>query len=158
MFTGVSSFTTLESIIATRMSLLYSVKQQEQREQLGDLESPCMAALKLLETKCLLRLSEAARLSENHQTALNAVMHAQRLERVPSFDVSEEFAHVLWLLKEHKPAVEYLKGLVLGPAVSASHPQEETKSALVLSRLVSADNVLVDCIFTKRFILGHLEC
>ena len=136
IFRFTSSFTTLESVVATRMSLLHSVKQREQREQIGDLESPCMTGLRLLEQECLLRLSEASRLSENHQTALNAVMHAQRLEREPSFKVSQEFAHVLWLLKEHKPAVEYLKGLVMG---SAALDQDATIKALVLSRLVCID-------------------
>ncbi|KAF8480561.1 hypothetical protein JB92DRAFT_3041117 [Gautieria morchelliformis] len=128
-------FTTLENIIATRMSLLYSVKQREQREQIGDLETDFVAGLRQLEQKCLLRLSEAARHSENYQTALNAIMHAQRLARVPSFEVSQEFANVLWLLKEHKPAVEYLKNLVVGAAAPAPNHQEATKRALVLSRL-----------------------
>ena len=140
VFTSISSFTTLESVIATRMSLLHSVKQREQREQIGDLESPFMGKLKHLEQKCLLRLSEAARLSENHQTALNAVMHAQRLEQVPSFEVSQEFAHVLWLLKEHKPAVEYLKNLVIGATASPPDDPESPTKALVLSRLVSVRN------------------
>ena len=157
VFTSIFSFTTLESVIATRMSLLHSVKQREQREQIGDLESPFVVGLKHLEQKCLLRLSQAARLSENHQTALNAIMHAQRLERVPSFEVSQEFAHVLWLLKEHKPAVEYLKSLVTGATRSLPDHEEATTKALVLSRLVRMSRLFSTTILIGIFISGHLE-
>ncbi|KAF8578220.1 hypothetical protein K439DRAFT_1395785 [Ramaria rubella] len=127
-------FRTLESIISTRMSLLGSTKQREQRDQIGDLESPFMSELKHLEQKCFLKLSEAARMSGHHDFALNAVMSAKGLERIPSFEVSQEFAHVLWLLKEHKPAVEYLSNLVDAAAPMADC-EKATKDALALARL-----------------------
>jgi ataxia telangiectasia mutated family protein len=130
------SFSTLESIMATRMSLLLSTKQREQRDQIGDLETPVLTELKQLERKCLLRLSKAARLSESHQTALNAIIHAQRLEKLPSFEVGEEFSQVLWLLKEHKSAVEYLRRFVIDIPAPATDAQGATKCALALSRLV----------------------
>lgn len=116
------------------MSLLRSIKQREQREQIGDLESPIVSGLKRLEQRCLIRLSEAARASEHHQIALNASVHAQCLERVPTFEVSQEFANVLWHQKEHKLAVDYLKGLVVETV--PQNAEEAMKKALILSRLV----------------------
>ena len=43
---------------------------------------------------------------------LNAIVRAQRLEHTASFNVSQEFANVLWLHKEEKPATEYLQALL----------------------------------------------
>lgn len=46
------------------------------------------------------------------QIALNSVTAAQKLENTASFDVSQEFASVLWHLKEQVTAVRYLRQLV----------------------------------------------
>jgi len=124
------------------MSLLRSTKLREQREQLGDIESPLVSGLKRLEQRCLVRLSEAARLSEHHQMALNASIYAQRLEHTPTFEVSQEFANVLWLQKEHKLAVDYLKGLISGTAQLPQTDEEATRRALIFSRLVCTIRLL----------------
>jgi serine-protein kinase ATM len=65
-----------------------------------------------LEKFCLLRLSEAARGDGQIQIALNAIVRAQRLEKEMSFNVSQEFANVLWFQKEEKLAIEFLNSLL----------------------------------------------
>ncbi|KZS90750.1 hypothetical protein SISNIDRAFT_518835 [Sistotremastrum niveocremeum HHB9708] len=133
-------FQTLENIFATRMVLLHSVTQQEQRQQLGNLESSFLTFLKSLEIKCLLKVSEAARVSEEFQIAMNSTVRAQSLEKVPSPATLEEFAHVLWSQKEQKTAIEYLNSLSriqgreetsLGSPFTSGDP---TRRALLLAR------------------------
>lgn len=65
-----------------------------------------------IEKRCLVALSTAARAARMPQIALNSVTAAQRLEDVASFNVSQEFASVLWHLKEQVTAVRYLRQLV----------------------------------------------
>jgi len=74
--------------------------------------TPFTTSLKDIEKCCLIALSASARVARMPQIALNSVTAAQRLEDVPSFDVSQEFASVLWDLKEQVPAVRYLRQLV----------------------------------------------
>ncbi|KAA1469011.1 hypothetical protein DENSPDRAFT_795376 [Dentipellis sp. KUC8613] len=133
---GDFEFPVLESIMATRLALLRSVRQKEQRQLIGTLETPFVSALLDVEKRCLVRLSQAARESQNLQVALNSVVRARKLEQKPSAMVSQEFANVLWLQKEHKIAVQLLKDLISG------HPNAKTGSevlekATLLSRLGS---------------------
>ncbi|TFK51797.1 hypothetical protein OE88DRAFT_1658419 [Heliocybe sulcata] len=132
-------FTDSESIMATRVSLLRSAAQKEQREQMGDMMTPFAKALIEVEKKCLIRLSSAARESHQLQVALNSVTRAQTLESTPSLDVSEEFAQVLWLHNEQKLAVQVLQGLLdsssVGPSATAGLSRESR--ALLLARLGS---------------------
>jgi ataxia telangiectasia mutated family protein len=65
--------------------------------------------------------------------ALNSIVKAQRLERNASFEVAREFANVLWLQKEQKLAVQYLKDLVNSQNLGADGAVEE---ALSFARLV----------------------
>lgn len=139
----------MENIFATRMVLLHSVTQQEQRQQLGNLESSFLTFLKSLEIKCLLKVSEAARVSEEFQIAMNSTVRAQSLEKVPSPATLEEFAHVLWSQKEQKTAIEYLNSLSriqsreetsLGSPFASGDP---TRRALLLARQVSVVLLLI---------------
>jgi hypothetical protein len=74
--------------------------------------TPFTRSLKEIEKCCLIALSASARVARMPQIALNSVTAAQRLEDVASFDVSQEFASVLWDLKEQVTAVRYLRQLV----------------------------------------------
>jgi ataxia telangiectasia mutated family protein len=121
--------------MATRISLIRSVRQKEEREQIGNLVSPFARALTDIEKSCLLRLSEAARAADQIQIALNSIVRAQRLERTQSFNVSQEFACVLWLQREQKLAVQYLKEIVTHQTISEDQVSP-TKKALLLARLV----------------------
>jgi ataxia telangiectasia mutated family protein len=107
-----TSFHDLESVMTTRLALIRSVRRKEERQQIGKMETPFMESLTEVEKRCLIRLSEAARHDGQIQIALNAIVRAQRLEHTPSFNVSQEFANVLWLQKEEKPATEYLQALL----------------------------------------------
>ncbi|KAG6854273.1 hypothetical protein C0991_008967, partial [Blastosporella zonata] len=106
-------FPILENILATRISLVRSVRQKEERQRLGSMVivSPFHQSLVDIETRCLVRLSEAARAANEVQIALNSIVRATSLQRPPSFGAFEEFASVLWSQKEEKTAVEYLDRL-----------------------------------------------
>lgn len=110
--TWTTSFHDLESIMTTRLALIRSVRRKEERQQIGNMGTPFMESLIDVEKRCLVRLSEAARQDGQMQLALNAIVRAQRLEHTASFNVSQEFANVLWLHKEEKPATEYLQALL----------------------------------------------
>ncbi|KAG2364853.1 hypothetical protein BDR07DRAFT_1400476 [Suillus spraguei] len=125
-------FTNLEQILATRISLVRSVRQKEERKQIGSLATPFVRGILDIEKRCLVRLSIAARKSNQLQVALNSIVKAQRLEKNASFEVAREFANVLWLQKEQKLAVQYLKDLVDGQNLGADDTVEK---ALSLARL-----------------------
>lgn len=74
--------------------------------------TPFTRSLREIEKCCLIALSVSARVARMPQIALNSVTAAQKLEDVASFDVSQEFASVLWHLKEQVTAVRYLRQLV----------------------------------------------
>jgi ataxia telangiectasia mutated family protein len=126
--------------MATRVSLVRSVRHKEERDQIGDMIAPFARDLIALESNCLVRLSEAARDARQMQVALNSIVRAQQLESVASFAISQEFASVLWLQNEQKLAVEFLKELVRQIDSYASPPARvnETRKALMLARLVSS--------------------
>lgn len=141
------SFLDLENIMATRVSLIRSIRQKEERGQIGTMLAPFSRGLIEIEKRCLIRLSEAARDSDQFQVALNSIVRAQKLEgNKPSFEVSQEFASVLWFQKEQKLAVQFLKELVDPTEGKASSLGEanKTKRALLLARLVSL------LLFTER--------
>ncbi|KAI0046219.1 hypothetical protein FA95DRAFT_1520516 [Auriscalpium vulgare] len=126
-------FRTLEDIMATRLSLIRSVSQKEQTQQIGLMHTPLMNKLVELERNCLVRISEAARESGNLQVALNSAVRAQRLEKTPTTSVSQEFASVLWNHGEQKIAVQFLKEVVS----RHSSPGDITEKAVLLARLGS---------------------
>jgi serine-protein kinase ATM len=125
--------------VATRISLLRSARQKEQRQQIGTAPTPLISNLMDIEKRCLTRISEAARESHNLQVALNSVIRAQKLERSPSALVSQEFANVLWAQKEHKVAVQFLKDLIRlhFPDIKSESAQDHIQKALLLARLVT---------------------
>ncbi|KAF8906302.1 hypothetical protein CPB84DRAFT_1844550 [Gymnopilus junonius] len=112
-------FADLEAVMATRISLVRSVRQREERQQIGAFVTPFVQGLKDIEKACLIRLSEAARESQQVQIALNSVVQ-----------VLEEFANVLWLQKEEKLAVQFLRDLI-----DKTNQSDNTRRALWLSRL-----------------------
>ncbi|KAF9530405.1 hypothetical protein CPB83DRAFT_905353 [Crepidotus variabilis] len=126
-------FTDLESIMAIRISLVRSIRQREERQQIGSMVTPLVRNLLEVEKKCLLRLSQAARASDQVQVALNSVIRAQKLHTSPSPEVIEELANVLWLQKEEKTAVQFLQGVVRSLVIDESH--DSIHNALLLSRL-----------------------
>lgn len=121
--------------MATRISLVRSVRQKEERNQIGDWVAPFAQALIDLETRCLVRLSEAARDANQVQVALNSIVRAQHVEQTPSFEASQEFAKVLWLQHEQKLAVQFLKELVRQAQADTSNI-DKTKKSLMLACLV----------------------
>lgn len=119
-----------ERILSTRISLLRAVRTQEQVDQIGDFTSELYQQATQAEKSCLVQLSRAARTGGHLQASMNAVTLARKLVEpgAGTFEVDEEFAHVLWLQQEHSIAIELLK--------SVTAPSPGTK-ALVLARLVS---------------------
>lgn len=77
----------------------------------------------------------ASRKSNQLQVALNSIVKAQDLENAPSYEVSQEFANVLWLHKEQKLAVQFLRDLQNKTSGFGSEPTVE--KALSMARLVS---------------------
>ena len=124
--------------MTTRISLIRSVRQKEQRDQIGDLTSPFCDSLVDLEKTCLLCLSEKARDVNQPQIALNSVIRAQNFERTPSSRVSQEFACVLWLMNEPKLAIKSLSSLASTISLDkARHDAPQgLQHALLLARLV----------------------
>ena len=112
-----------------------SVRQREERQRIGTIVTPFVQSLIDIEKKSLLRLSRAARASNQVQIALNSVVRAQRLTLKPSSEVSEEFANVLWLQKEEKLAVQFLQDLVDNSANVQS--ADMSRKAMWLARLVN---------------------
>ena len=121
--------------MATRISLLRSVRRNEERRQIGTLTTPFARGLMDIEKSCLLRLSEAARNENQIQIALNSVIRAQRLEQSSSFAVLEEFSNVLWRQKEEQVAVQFLERLVSQDSKSNA-TMAPAKKAVLLARLV----------------------
>ncbi|KAK0501309.1 hypothetical protein EDD18DRAFT_731100 [Armillaria luteobubalina] len=104
-------FHLVESIMATRLSIIRSVRRREERQQMGDMTSDFIQTLLEVEKQCLLHISQVARREQQVQLALNSVIHAEKLMKPISFDVSEEFACVLWAQNEQKRAVEFFRSL-----------------------------------------------
>ncbi|KAI0640810.1 hypothetical protein C8Q79DRAFT_1015032 [Trametes meyenii] len=104
-------FPNVEAIMATRISLVRSLLQKEQRDQIGDIRSPLCEVLQRTEKACLLYLSERARDANEPQVALNSVVRALNMEQDPSPSVTREFSNVLWLMKEPKLAIQSLTEL-----------------------------------------------
>ncbi|PIL25206.1 hypothetical protein GSI_13095 [Ganoderma sinense ZZ0214-1] len=109
-------FSNIEAIMATRISLVRSARQKEQRLQIGDLTSPFCDALLELEKASLL---------------------AQKLEQSFSPNVSQEFANVMWLTKEPKMAVQSLAALVSSHGMTNIMDDEHSKAqhAVLLAQL-----------------------
>ncbi|KAJ6518821.1 hypothetical protein C8R45DRAFT_1116532, partial [Mycena sanguinolenta] len=121
-------FSDFENVMATRISLVRSVRRKEERSQIGSMVSPFCQCLIDVEKQCLIKLSQAARDAQQIQIALNSVIRAQKLERVPSLEVSVEFASVLRLHKEEKLAIQFLKDLDI---TNLAGPEK----AIILARL-----------------------
>jgi len=99
--------------------------------------APFAQGLIEVEKQCLIRLSAAARESNQIQIALNSIVRAQGLEDTPTFEVAHEFASVLWLQKEQKLAVQLLKDLVeRGGYGTPSELTPNANKASLLARLV----------------------
>ncbi|KAI0792158.1 hypothetical protein C8Q75DRAFT_805193 [Abortiporus biennis] len=132
-FTSLASnfdFTDYETVAAVRVSLLRSVRQKEQREQMGNMVTPFCQSLMEVESCCLLKLSEAARKANQPQVALNSVVRAQKLLGNADVRIGQEYANVLWQMKEPKVSVQYLRELL--PSMPQKH---DTDRALLLAQL-----------------------
>ncbi|KAF9565841.1 hypothetical protein CPC08DRAFT_815090 [Agrocybe pediades] len=129
-------FSDLESVMATRIALVRSVRQKEERQQIGNMTTPFIVGLKNIEKRCLIRLSEAARIAGQTQIALNSVLRAQHLDVTPSSEIAEEFANVLWIQNEEKAAVQYLQAVIKNmPTVLGADASYFLRKALLLARL-----------------------
>ena len=142
--------------MATRLVLLRSVRHQEQRGQLGDLLTPFAQTLVDAETRLLLTLSEAAREAGREQLALNAIVQARQLPNSSAnFDVTHEYANVLWLMKEPNLAVQLLKSGL--PGLASFDPSDSAsllaKKAHVYAVLVRHCSTLVNA---ELYI--HISC
>lgn len=131
--------------------MIRSVREKEEREQIGNLVTPFIRALIDVEKSCLLSLSKAARESLNLQVALNSVVRAQTLEKQPSSLVSQEYANVLWLHNERKLAVQFLKELVvLKPKeIQKLSGEFRLKNAVLLARLVTVFFTQITVVLTR---------
>ena len=140
--------------MATRISLVRSVRQKEQRDQIGDLTTPFCDSLLDMEKSCLLCLSERARDVNQPQIALNSVVRAQNLERSPSSRVSQEFANVLWHMKEPKLAIKSLGTLT--NSISLDKAKRDAEQGIENVRvkandLPEEDVVIADCGEVRMF-------
>lgn len=142
------SFSDLEAIMATRISLVRSVRQREERERIGTLVSPLLRSLLDTEQMCLLRVSRAARSSDQVQIALNSVVRAQKLDGSHISEVNEEFANVLWLQKEEKPAVQFLQNVL--------KRQDPMETVEIRSQYALLSSRLVDFFFLVNFRFGFV--
>ena len=150
--------------MATRISLLRSVRHLEQREQIGNMSSDIIDGLLDLEKGCLLHLSLAARKAKQHQIALNSIVRAQKLERNTTFNVCEEFANVLWAHHEQKQAFDFLKDSFEKYPSSDQRPSNAVTllhQCLVLAKLVrpilssSASELLMNIIRVNGLLKHH---
>lgn len=117
--------------------MIRSARRKEERERIGDMITPFNNSLLELEKRCLVRLSVAARKSNKLQVALNSIVKARRLEGISTHEVSQEFAHVLWLQNEQKLAVQFLKDLLPRQnQIASSKPELVIERALSMARLV----------------------
>ncbi|EJD07243.1 uncharacterized protein FOMMEDRAFT_100399 [Fomitiporia mediterranea MF3/22] len=131
-------FSDMESIVATRISLLRSARMKDQKEQIGTMQSDLTRALLRLERSCLMRLSEAAREANQPQLALNSILSALQLDGDPGCEVRQEFANVLWLQREQKFAVDCLKSEIQHRKADTSHRDSDpmkVQNALALAKL-----------------------
>ncbi|KAF9466074.1 hypothetical protein BDZ94DRAFT_1319724 [Collybia nuda] len=129
-------FSNLENIMATRISLIRSARQKEERQRIGTSTTPFAQNLIDVEQKCLVRLSEAARDANQIQIAINSVVRAQLLEKSPSFYILQEFASVLWAQKEEQMAVQYLSRLASSPEfTNVDESADAIQLAALLTRL-----------------------
>jgi len=138
-------FLDLEPIMATRISLLHSVRQKEERQQIGNMTTSFTNDLKELEKRCLIRLSQAARGANQVQIALNSIMRAHKLYPQSSPEVSEEFANVLWEQGEQAIAIQYLQKVV-DPLDQSQNcdVQMTTYRALFRARLVGSSRLRLE--------------
>lgn len=120
--------------MATRISLVRSIRLREQREQIGELTSPFYRELVDLETKCLVQLSNIALTAHRPQIALNSITKAQTLNRDQRPEILEELASVLWTMHEPQLAFQYLFSIVQRAGQTIEH--EDARTALLLARLV----------------------
>jgi ataxia telangiectasia mutated family protein len=118
--------------MSTRIALVRSIRQKERQHEIGNIVAPFVEGLLELEKKCLLSLSKAAREADQTQIALNSIVRAQRVGATSSAEISEEYANVLWSMKEPKLAVVYLNDMLKQTQVDSNHLR-----ANLLSRLVS---------------------
>ncbi|WWD21232.1 hypothetical protein CI109_105716 [Kwoniella shandongensis] len=127
-------FSNAEKITATRLSLLQSARQREQKNVIGDLLSPKMETIVDLEKSVQLRLSQIARENSNLQAAVNSITAVQQLEKgVISEGAQDAFSHVLWAQGEHGLAIQYLSDLVEGE--TRSHKSNgSARLAVLLAR------------------------
>lgn len=144
--------------MATRISLLHSVRQKEERQQIGNMATPFANDLKELEKRCLIRLSQAARGANQVQIALNSIMRAHKLYPQSSPEVLEEFANVLWEQGEQAIAIQYLQKVV-GPLDRSQNcdVQMTTYRALLRARLVgpSRSRLEIPLISAPGILDGH---
>lgn len=96
-------------------------------------------SLLALEVRCLVQLSEAARGAQEPQIALNSITRAQHLDQDGLFEISDEFASVLWDQGEQRLAVELLKKELQrrDQASPPSQTDEKVQHACLLARLVN---------------------
>lgn len=125
--------------MATRLSILKSAQHREDHGKIGNMSTPFSATLSNLEQRSLLAISQLARLENQDQVALNAVIRAQSSGTSASFEVDEEFASVLWAQKEERRAVDHLVQL------RDRHPSAQSHLAAINARLVSLIPRLTRC-------------
>ncbi|KAL1684061.1 hypothetical protein EV122DRAFT_200304 [Schizophyllum commune] len=129
-------FQDLENIVATRICLLQTVRQKEERGQIGDMVSPWMQMLVATERHCLVHLSTAARQARETQVALNSITRAQRLGHTATLEIEQEYANVLWVHQEKRLAIELLRRL-LEPGNPLTAQTDEIDMAALKARMVS---------------------
>jgi ataxia telangiectasia mutated family protein len=136
--------------MATRVSLLHSARQKEERQQIGTLVTPLARGLREIEKRCLVRLSRAARDDNHVQIALNSIMRAQQLCSEPSIDVAEEYASVLWEQKEQGAAIQYLQTIIQPlDQIQDRDAQQAIYHALLRARLVSLPIVFLQAHYNR---------
>jgi ataxia telangiectasia mutated family protein len=111
---SIGRFSLAEQLTATRLSIISSAVEREDKDLLGDLTTPQSEVLTMLRKACHLRLSALARKDGNLQAAVNAITAVQFLERGdrPSDHAQDEFSQVLWMQQEHALAIQHVQEMI----------------------------------------------
>jgi ataxia telangiectasia mutated family protein len=122
-------FANAERLSATRVSLIQSARERENKNVIGDLLSNQSEGLVKLEIASQLRLSELARKEGDLQAAVNAVTAVRQLELPDqvSDEAQDEFSQVLWAQGHHSLAIRHITNIAKGL-------QDGRRRALLLGR------------------------
>ena len=129
-------FADLETVIATRISVLDYLGEGEAMQQFGDIQTELSQTIANLKRRSLITLSKAARDSSQSQAALNSISKARLTSGASHpLDLQLEYGAVLWMQGEHNLAIDSLRRIAQS-ADRAGLEMSHVLHASILSQLV----------------------